>query len=212
MKKNLVIIVILSFFFNNAQSFAEVVTCKTSINGTSWRLSYDDEDMMTLDNSTFREIFFGGWGEITCPSYITLKHLTPDLTHKERSVFCLKFDEELKTYTGFENGDRDAYSICKEPSKSFCERVNESKDEALAIAGLGAGATGGASVAAGAAGVTAVAHSSGAVILTGTGGYIAGTLGSIGAGSLALLTAPATVAAATVSLVAVGSSVYFCKE
>ena len=103
-------------------------------------------------------------------------------------------------------------AYANELSKSFCERVNSAKDAAIAITGVGAGVVGGASATASAAGVTAVTHSSGAVILTGSGGYIAGTLASIGATSLAVLTAPVTMTAAAVSVATVGGAVYYCKE
>lgn len=204
-------IVAIIIMFTSA-SYAEMQTCTTSIKGKSKKLRYDPAKIELYENYTFREILFGGWGEIDCPTFITLRHLTPKLSDDERSVFCLKFDKKLKTYTGFDSGPRDAYLNCKKPSKSFCERVKESKDAAIAITGFGAGTVAGTSTGAALAGVTAVTHSSGAVILTGTGGYIAGTLGSIGAGSLAVLTAPATLTTAAVSVVAVGGSVYFCKE
>ena len=196
----------------SCSSYADVVECTTSINGEFKTLSFDNKESELYENYSFREIFFAHWGDITCPAFITLRHLTPDLSDVERSVFCLQFDDELKTYTSFVNGTRDAHLNCRVPSKTFCERVNDSKDAAIAITGIGAGAVGGASTAASVAGVTAVTHSSGAVILTGTGGYISGTLGSIGAGSLAVLTAPATVTTAVVSFVAIGGAVYFCRE
>lgn len=185
--------------------------CQTSINGSLIQKTYSTDDDLLYENMTFREIFFDHWGDISCPAYITLQHLTPGLSDKERGAFCLIYDIERKTYIGFDQGRRDAYLKCKEPSKSICERVNNSKDAALAIAGLGAGASGGAAAAASAAGVTAVTHSSGAVILTGASGYIAGTLGTIGASVVAVLTAPATLIAAGVSVVAVGGAVYVCK-
>lgn len=193
-------------------AYAEILECTTSVHGKRKKLRYNVWEEALDDNYSLREIVFGGWGDIDCPSFVTLRHLTPGLSDKERSVFCLNFDKKRKTYTGFSNGERDAYLNCKKPTKTFCERVNDSKDAAIAIVGVGAGATGGASVAAGAAGVSAVAHSSGAVILTGSGGYIAGTLGSLGAGALAVLTAPATLTAAAVSVVAVGGAVYVCRE
>lgn len=191
---------------------AEVTSCTTSIKGVNTSLTYDDDDMSIYDNFTFREIFFAGWGEITCPSFITLRHLTPDLTDHQREPFCLSYDPEQETYVGFEQGDRDAYGICKAPSKTLCERVNSSKDALLAVSGLAAGASGGATTVASAAGVTAVTHSSGALILTGSSGYIAGTLGTAGATALGILTAPATLTGAAISLVAIGGAVYVCQD
>ena len=185
--------------------------CLTNIQSEPLHVFFDAEEETLYENYTFREIFFGGTDNITCPAFITLRLLTPNLTDMERSVFCMSYDEEQDTLVGFSEGERDAYLICKEPSVPLCDRVNATKDEALAIVGIGAGATAGASAAVGAAGVTAVTHSSGAVILTGSSGYIAGTLGTVGSGLLAVLTAPAALTAAAVSVVAVGGAVYVCQ-
>lgn len=184
--------------------------CRTNIGSEPLHVFYDESEDTLYENYTFREIFFGGTGNITCPAFISLRLLTPDLTDTERSVFCLSHDEDQDTITGFAEGKRDAYLSCTEPSVPLCDRVNATREEALAIVGLGAGATAGASAATAAAGVTAVTHSSGAVILTGSSGYIAGTLGTVGSGVLAFLTAPATLTAAAVSVVAVGGAVYVC--
>ena len=59
---------------------------------------------------------------------------------------------------------------------------------------------------------TAVAHSSGAIILTGSAGYICGTLGTIGASTIAALTAPATLVAADTSVIALGEAGHYCSE
>lgn len=209
MKKIILTLFLLVF---SCPSYAEVVQCTTSINGEIRSLNYHDDDYFLNKNYSWREKIFHGRGNITCPAFVTLRYLIPDLSDRERSVFCLKYDKELETYTGFVNDDRDAYLVCKKPKKSFCERVNATKETAIALAGLAAGTVGGAGTAASAAGVTAVAHSSGAVILTGTSGYIAGTLGGIGATSLAIVTAPATIAATAVSVVTVGGAVYFCRD
>ena len=98
----------------------------------------------------------------------------------------------------------------KETGK-FCKVVNASKKEALAVTSVAAGLVGGATTTASAAGVSAVVHSSGAVILSGSAGYIAGTLGTAGAATVGVLTAPATLAATAVSLVALGGAVYICQ-
>ena len=76
---------------------------------------------------------------------------------------------------------------------------SQSNAVAATSAVSGAGATSSAMVAA--TGLTAVAHSSGALILTGTSGYIAGTLG---APAVAVATAPVIV---TVGLVVGGAAV-----
>lgn len=164
-----------------------------------------------IDNTTFREIFFSGWGG-QCPSYTVLKHLTPELSTAERSAFCLSYDKDSEQYLGYEVGARDAYGVCQEPSRTMCERVNAGKEVALAVSGFGAGASAATSGTMAAAGVTAVTHSSGAVILTGTSGYIAGTLGTTATTALGILSAPAVLAGSAVALVAAGGAVYVCKE
>jgi hypothetical protein len=193
---------------------ADLQMCRTSIEGRGMFVIFDAQEETLYENYTLREIFFGASENITCPAFVSLRVATPLLTDTEREPFCLVYDSEGDTITGFAQGDRDAFLMCKEPSKPLCERVNDSKDAAMAIAGFGAGtaaAAAGTQAAATAAGVSAVAHSSGAVILTGSAGYIAGTLGTIGATALSILTAPATLAAATVTVVAVGGAVYVCS-
>lgn len=101
------------------------------------------------------------------------------------------------------------------PGFSYCKKIDEYKGTAAAALGLSGTVTataGGATIATSAAGVTAVAHSSGAIILTGSGGYIAGTLGALGSTALAVLTAPATLFAAGGSVVLIGGSVLYCSS
>lgn len=63
-----------------------------------------------------------------------------------------------------------------------------------------------------AAGVSAVAHSSGAMIAsTASGGYVAGTLGAIGTAT-AVMTAPVTIAAGGTALVVGGAAVLYCRR
>lgn len=100
------------------------------------------------------------------------------------------------------------------PGFSFCEKVDEYQGAAQTALGLGAGvatASGSATIASTAAGVSAVAHSSGAIILTGSSGYIAGTLGTFATGAFAFLTAPATLTAAGAVVVLTGGSVFYCS-
>jgi hypothetical protein len=188
-------------------SFAHAAECTSSIKGQSVRLTYSSLDYFKED-TTLRDLAVSRKRGV-CPGYVVLQHMAPALTDKQRETFCLDFDAKARTYRGISLGQRDAYGECSAPGK-VCEFVNAKKDAALTITGLAAGASGGATAAATAAGVTAVTHSSGAIILTGSAGYIGGTLGTIGAGAVAVLTAPAVLAGAAVSLVAVGGAVYVC--
>lgn len=192
---------------------ADLQMCRTSTDGKGMFVVFDKSEDAFRKNYSFRDSFFGASDNISCPGFVSLRIVTPLLTDEERELFCLVYNKESDTISGFSQGKRDAYLRCKEPSKPLCERVNDSKEWAFGIAGFGAGtaaAAAGTQAAATAAGVTAVVHSSGAVILTGSAGYIAGTLGTIGATALGILTAPATLAAATITLVAAGGAVYAC--
>lgn len=186
---------------------AHATECASSIKGQPVRLSYSDFDYFKQE-TTIRDLAASRTKGV-CPGYVILRYMTPTLTDTQRDPFCLDFDTQAGTYRGLSLGERDAYGVCSTPGK-VCEFVNAKKDAALALAGIGAGVSGGATAAATAAGITAVTHSSGAVILTGSAGYIGGTLGTLGAGAVAILTAPAVLAGATVSLVAVGSAVFVC--
>jgi hypothetical protein len=184
---------------------AKPQACLTSLEGFPTALKYDTSDAELKQNRSFRERMFGGYGGITCPGYVTLRAMTPGLSDSERSVFCLHYDAKAKTYTGFAEGPRDAYVNCAAPGSAFCERVNASAETAMAIASYGA-------TAAGQAALNTVTHGSGAVILSGSGSAVAGNLGTFGTSVASVLSAPGTLAAAAVTVVAVGGLVYVCAE
>jgi len=206
---NLLLASILICFAFPSAAAPQMERCTANIKNKPVTIKFDPSSGEYLENTTFREILFSGY-DGSCPGFIALRHMTPKLSPAERETFCAVYDKPNKNYKGFAQGVRDAYGKCKKPGK-LCTTVNASKEEALAIVGLGAGATGGAAAVSAAAGVTAVTHSSGAVILTGSAGYLAGTLGTVSAAVVGALTAPATIIGATVSVVAVGSAVYLCK-
>lgn len=64
------------------------------------------------------------------------------------------------------------------PVDIVCSYAPSQSKAVAALSGAAGGAAGAAGALAAATGTTAVAHSSGAMILTGSGGYIAGTLGT----------------------------------
>ena len=187
----------------------QMENCTAKIKNNNITLKFDPYSDENLENTTFREILFAGH-DGSCPGFIALRNMTPTLSPAQRETFCAVYDKQAKNYLGFAQGVRDAYGKCKKLGK-LCTAVNASKEEALALVGLGAGATVGASAITTGAGITAVTHSSGAVILTDSAGYLAGTLGTISAAVVAALTAPAAIIGATVSVAAVGGAVYLCK-
>lgn len=191
---------------------AKPTDCQTSIDGQGLNLAYETDDAALGENRSYRERIFGKAGRITCPGYVTLRALTPDLTDAERALFCIEYDRERKTYTGLAVGPRDAYVGCKAPSKTFCERVSATRDQAAALAAVGARLVGRAATTPVVNGVSAVRDMSGALILTGPRRTISGTLGSLAGEALATMTAPAAATATLVTIVAVGGTVYYCSE
>lgn len=191
---------------------ADLSPCVTSVAGDEVPLFYNPGDPRVAENTTRREAWFGDWGRITCPGFVTLRYLTPELNDDQRGSFCLSYDRKGKTYEGYAVGDRNAYAICRTPTKSFCTRVNESKDAALAITGFAADLAGAGDVARAASDVSLLTQDNGAVTLVGTGAQVLGALSRIGTTAMAAVTAPATVGAAAVTVVAVGGVVYLCKE
>lgn len=190
---------------------ARPVDCETWIAGTRVSAAYDTNDSVLRENSSYRERLFGGYGRITCPGQITLRVMTPGLSDLQREPFCLQYDRDAQTYTGFVVGDRDAYVGCRKPSKSFCQRVNAGRDSALAVARYGAGLVGRADPDASAAGLSAIARASGAVILSGPRQYLADNLVALGAKAAAVATAPGTLGASALTVVAVGGVLYACS-
>jgi hypothetical protein len=186
-------------------SHARPQACLTSLEGFPVPLAYDTTDPQLKQNRTIRERLFGAPGAVTCPGYVTLRALTPGLSDTERTVFCLQFDQHAKTYTGFAEGQRDAYLSCAVPSSGFCEKVNTTAEIAMSIAAVGATTAGNAAR-------DSVAKAAGAVILTGSTASVSATLSSLGASAMSVLSAPAALTAAAVTVVAVGGAVYVCSE
>ncbi len=189
---------------------AELVPCMTSVAGTPMSLHYNPDDPRVVENTTRREAWLGDWGAITCPGFVTLRALTPELTDDERGSFCLSYDHEAKTYSGYAPGERNAFAICRAPSKSFCERVEDSSRAALDLSRFAARTAQG--VARTAANVSVLTQGNGAVLLSGTATDVASTLGQLGISAVTTWLAPAQLGVAAVTVLAVGGVVYVCSE
>lgn len=186
---------------------AEVKACLTSIDGAENAVMYDTRDASIQENRSTRERLFGNYGKITCPGFVTLREMTPGLTDEERTPFCLTYDKDRKTYTGFDLGERDAWLGCKAPSGRFCRSVNATTETAGQVAAsIGRAATGGGD----GGGESFLDTRSGALIASGAGSYVSSVLGGAASSAIAALSAPATITAAAVSVVAVGGAVFVC--
>lgn len=186
----------------------ELTGCTTSVEGQEVQLNYLAGTDPVKDNRSLRERLRGAHKGLDCPTFITLRYLTPELDDAQRGPFCLVWDEERKTYAGFAEGDRDAYLQCKEPTRSFCERVNSTAETAALVTGLKRPETPEEQ--------EYLDHSSGAVILRGGDTIVSRTLSeALQATVVSLLGTAVTavgVTAATSALVVVGGAVYACHE
>ncbi|MDB6454428.1 hypothetical protein [Falsirhodobacter sp. 20TX0035] len=202
---------ILAFFLFlfPVSAFAEAQSCTTSVEGQQINLFYEPDDEQVGANQSRREAWLGGWGKLDCPSYVTLRYLTPDLTDDQRQTFCLQWDNAANTYAGYAEGARDAYLRCRAPRRTFCERVNTSVQTSMAVAGLADAPEGSEGVV---NGVQTVTRPGGAVVLSGAGAAVQQTIAGASTTAGAALATPIGLAAAAVSVVAVGGAVYLCSE
>lgn len=208
---------VLAFLASSVALNASTTGCWLTIKGERQAVLWDTSDPAVRQSQSYFESAFGvpGLEAATCPGLVVLRQLTPELNDSQREPFCLAYDESTASYSGYEIGPRDWFLNCKKPTRSYCQVVNDSKDAAVKlseVAGATLAATGGTSLATTTAGVTVVSHSSGALIMTGTSGYIAGTLGTIGTTVVSVLSAPVIIGAAAVTVVVAGGSVYVCSE
>ncbi|WP_415182712.1 hypothetical protein [Phaeovulum sp.] len=183
-------------------ALAELTRCETSIHGEAKSFVYDAENMALRENTSRRERLLGAHGAITCPGFVTLRAMTPELDDLGRAPFCLQWDRDAKTYIGFAEGARDAWVSCRKPSRSFCQRVNGSTAAARHLA---ANATDLAYDIGG----QILAYPAGTVVLQGQGTAIGGYL--VDLGSVALGN-PVALGAVAVTAVAVGGAVYVCSD
>ncbi len=179
--------------------------CQTSIRGEMQDFVYDPDVPTLRESQSYRERFFGERGAITCPGLVTLRVLTPELTDAERGPFCLQWDKAADTYIGYAEGPRDGWMTCRQPSRSFCERVNHS---AAAAARLGSQAADFAM----ATGVQVLQDPSGALVLKGPGVVIGEKLVALGSAALGGVSATTALGTVAVSAVAVGGAVYLCSD
>jgi len=177
--------------------------CTTRIDGKDVPMAFDKDEPGLERSYSLRELLTRRGGD-TCPSYVVLRSLTPDLSDDQRSLFCLRHDKASDSIIGYDLGARDRDGMCAQPATTLCQRVNRTRDASVAIAGAAARR--------GFNGVETVAGTrSGAVILSGTASTVASALGSIGGAAASVAAAPAIVAGAAVSVVAVGGAVYACS-
>lgn len=180
--------------------------CTTKIEGEEVTIFYDDAEPTY---SSFRERYFTR--SRTCPGAVVITYLMPDLSAEERQVFCANYDPKTRSHSLPAQGERDAFGRCETPSRT-CKVVNTTRDSALSLAGIGERAEEGTLTGRLSNTLSAVTHSSGAMVLSGNAGSITSLLSSAGATAGTALSAPAVLAGAAASVVVIGGAVYLCAD
>lgn len=180
--------------------------CTTKIQGEPVTIFYDDEEPTY---SSFRERYFSR--RDTCPGAVVITYLMPDLTAEERQVFCANYDPKTRSHSLPAEGPRDAFGRCEEPSNT-CQLVNTTKEGALGLMGIGEQAEEGTLTGRLSSTISAVTHSSGAMVLSGNAGSISSMLATAGTTIGTALSTPAVLAGAAASVVVIGGAVYLCSD
>jgi hypothetical protein len=188
-----------------APLWAAPAQCTTKIQGEPVTIFYDDEEPTY---SSFRERFFSR--RDTCPGAVVITYLMPDLTAEERQVFCANYNPDTKSHSLPAQGPRDAFGRCEVPSNT-CKLVNTTKENALGLVGIGTQAEDGSLTGRLSSTISAVTHSSGAMVLSGNAGTISSLLTSAGTTIGTALGTPAVLAGAAASVVVIGGAVYLCS-
>lgn len=185
---------------------AAPMQCDTIIEGEPVTIFYNTDDPTF---SSLRERFLRR-GQ-ACPGAVVITYLMPDLSAKEREVFCANYDPKTRSHSLPAQGRRDSLGRCVEPSKT-CKLVNTTKDEAMTLMGMGQQAEDGSGTGLLSSSISAITHSSGAMILSGNAGSMASLLTSAGTTIGAAVSTPAVLVGAAASVVVIGGAVYLCSD
>ncbi len=149
------------------------------------------------------------WGQpVACDSETTIAYLAGVLALDEVEAHCLA---EAPGDGGWllVPGERNFRGRCH---RTFCDRVNETAGTGADLARDITRLATGADVDSLGEGVTAFASTSGAAMLTGRSSLLLTALGHGAEALVTLLSAPAAAGTAAVTVVAIGSAVYVCRE
>lgn len=186
--------------------YAAATFCETKIEGEPVTIYFHSDDPTY---SSLRERFLKR-GQ-TCPGAVVITYLMPDLTAVEREVFCANYDPKTKSYSQPAQGRRDSFGRCVEPSKT-CKLVNTTKQEGMALMGLGQKAADANKSDGLVSTISAVTKSPGVMILSGNAGPLSSLLTSAGAALGGAVGSSTLLAGAAASVVIIGGAVYLCSD
>ena len=148
------------------------------------------------------------WGQAPeCDSGVTIAFLANMLSLAETEGYCLAEVDDGPDFL-LVPGERNFRGRCR---STVCDAVDMVADQSLAVAGTVTSILAGQRIDSPAAGVTALASGSGAMLITGQTPALIAALGQGAAALTAALSAPTAAAAAAVTVVTVGGAVYVCS-
>ena len=143
-----------------------------------------------------------------CDSAVTMAFLAGMQALDQTDGYCLAEGDAGEGWI-LVPGDRNFRGRCR---VTVCDRVNAARDGSLALAARITELATGQEVDDLGSGVRAVAHGSGAMLVTGQAPAIVQALGQGATAAGAALSSPTVAAAAAVSVVAIGGAVYVCSD
>ncbi|OAN79312.1 hypothetical protein A8B82_07940 [Sulfitobacter sp. EhC04] len=193
-------------------SAATAERCRAMVNGSEVVIEADNFATFAEDVKTREKLlnwpsakWNRAWGTPpACLSGVLYDYLATTVPDNQIDGYCLTQDDK----TGFflVPGERNFRGLCR---TTVCQRVNTTKAETVAVTRSIAN-TAVATVTDPAAAI-AVAHKSGAMILSGSAGTLISNIGSTSSTVVTALSTPAALAAVGVSVLAVGGAVYMCS-
>ncbi len=148
------------------------------------------------------------WGErVACDSATVTHFLANTMQLDQTEGYCLAADDQNGWL--LVPGAASYRGLC---TRTVCDRVNVVAGDMGALGKAMVGLATGREVETGTDAVTAVAHGTGAVLVTGQASAISASLGQAATTLGTTLSAPAAAGAAAVTLIGVGSAVYLCSD
>ena len=148
------------------------------------------------------------WGErVACDSATITHFLAGSMQLDQTEGYCLAEDDAEGWL--LVPGEASYRGLC---TKTVCDRVNVVAGGMGALGKAMVGLATGREVETGTDAVTAVAHGTGAVLVTGQAAAVSASLGQAATTLGTALSAPAAAGAAAVTLIGVGSAVYLCSD
>ena len=147
------------------------------------------------------------WGDrVACDSATVTHFLAATMRLDQTEGYCLAEDEA----EGFllVPGEANFRGRC---TRTACQRVEAAAEGGVAVGQSILGLATGREVQTAGDAVTAVAHGTGAALISGQASAVASALGQAGGAAGAALATPAAAGAAAVTVMAVGGAVYLCS-